>query len=71
MGAKDNRPDEVREQVARVMRMALEILGSRQRLAERLGAEPALIEEWMTCLSDAPDEAVHAAVEIILEYRKP
>jgi hypothetical protein len=36
MGATDGRPEEVREQVATVMRKAQEILGSREKLAERI-----------------------------------
>jgi DNA-binding transcriptional regulator YdaS (Cro superfamily) len=53
------------------MRKAQQILGSREKLAKRIGVEPHLVAEWITQISDAPEDAVHAAVEVLLEYRKP
>ena len=70
MGATDGRPEEVREQVATVMRKAQEILGSREKLAERIGVEPYLVSEWIARISDAPDDALNNAVQVILDYRK-
>ncbi len=69
MGAMDGRPPAVREQVANVMRTAEKIAGSREKLAERLGVAPYLVAEWIARITDAPDEIVHMAVEIILEHR--
>ncbi len=69
MGALDGRPDAVRVQVANVLRAAQKIMGSREALAARLKVEPHLIGEWIARLSDAPDDVVHEAVEVILESR--
>jgi hypothetical protein len=69
MGALDGRPDAVRVQVANVLKAAQKIAGSREALAERLKVPPHLVGEWIAKLSDAPDEVVHEAVEIILESR--
>jgi hypothetical protein len=69
MGALDGRPDAVRVQVANVLKAAQRILGSREALAARLKVEPSLVAEWIAKLSDAPDDVVHEAVEIILESR--
>lgn len=70
MGAKDGRPDAVRMQVANVLRAAQKIMGGREALAKRLKVEPWLVAEWIAMIADAPDEAVHEAVEIILESRE-
>jgi len=51
------------------MRTAEKIAGSREKLAERLGVAPYLVAEWIARITDAPDEIVHMAVEIILEHR--
>jgi hypothetical protein len=69
MGALDGRPDAVRVQVANVLRAAQKIMGSREALAARLKVEPRLIAEWIARVSDAPDDVVHEAVEVILESR--
>ena len=69
MGGKDGRPEEVRQQVTEVLRQAQEIVGSRHRLAERLGVAPHLLDEWIAGISDAPDEVVGAAAEILMEHR--
>lgn len=71
MGAMDGRPDAVRVQVARVLQGAARIVGGRVELAKRLGVPPSLIAEWLAKAADAPDEVVHAAIEIILESRRP
>ena len=71
MGALDGRPDAVRVQVANVLRAAARIVGGRVELAKRLDVPPHLIGEWMEKLADAPDEVVHAAIEIILASRAP
>jgi DNA-binding transcriptional regulator YdaS (Cro superfamily) len=67
MGAMDGRPRAVRDQVASVMLAAAKIVGGRAKLAERLKVEPYMVAEWIAKVSDAPDEAVHEAVEIILK----
>lgn len=67
----DARPEEVRSQVAAIFRGAGEIIGSRMRLADHLGVPPEALADWINMISDAPDEAVRAALEIILESRRP
>jgi DNA-binding transcriptional regulator YdaS (Cro superfamily) len=63
----DKRPREVREQVATVMRTAQKVLGGREALAARLDVAPYLVSEWIACKSDAPDTAVHEAVQVLLD----
>lgn len=69
MGAMDGRPHAVRDQVAKVMLAAAKIAGGREKLAERLNVPPYVVAEWIAKLTDAPDDAVHEAVEIILRHR--
>ena len=71
MGAMDGRPRAVRDQVASVMLAAAKIVGGRAKLAERLKVEPFMVAEWIAKVSDAPDDIVHEAVEIILRNLDP
>lgn len=71
MGATDGRPDAVRAQVALILNAAAKIAGGRVALSKRLGVPPYLIAEWTAKLADAPDEVVHAAIEMILDRRRP
>ena len=71
MGALDGRPDAVRVQVSRVLQAAAKIAGGRVELSKRLGVPPHFIGEWIAKQADAPDEIVHAAIEIILGSRRP
>jgi DNA-binding transcriptional regulator YdaS (Cro superfamily) len=67
----EKRPREVREQVAKVMRTAQKVLGSREALAARLDVAPYRVSEWIACKSDAPDTAVHEAVQVLLDAMPP
>jgi ribosome-binding protein aMBF1 (putative translation factor) len=67
----EKRPSEVREQVATVMRTAQKVLGSREALATRLKVAPYMVSEWIACKSDAPDSAVHEAVQVLLDAMPP
>lgn len=67
----DGRPRAVRDQVASVMIAAAKIVGGRRKLAEHLKVEPSMVADWIAKVSDAPDEAVHEAVEIILRQLDP
>lgn len=66
MGGKDGRPDAVREQVSKIMRQAQVIAGGREALAKHLGVEPFLVAEWIGKISDAPDEIVDRAVDLLI-----
>ena len=68
MGAKEGRPDAVREQVANVLRKAQAVVGGREVLAERVDVAPHKIGEWIAKIGDCPDEVVRAATEIILKH---
>jgi hypothetical protein len=65
---KDGRPTEVREQVAKVLRRALDMAGSRHQLGLSLGVAPDLLDDWLDGVSDCPDEIVHKLTKMALGY---
>lgn len=71
MGALMTRPKEIREQTSRILRAAEKIAGNREALADALGVQPYLVAEWIAGLSDAPDQVVARAVEMIVEQTPP
>ena len=69
MGAKEGRPDAVRQQAANVLRKAAEIVGGEAELANRLNIlQTHKITEWIARIGDAPDEVVKGAADIIFEH---
>ena len=68
---KELRPLAVREQVTKIMLKAQRIAGGREQLAQRLGVEPHLIGEWLARRSDAPDDVVQKALDVILDFPRP
>jgi len=59
----------MRWRVARVMRAAQDILGSRERLAQQLEVPPYVVGEWIAGIGEAPEKAFNQAVEILLNQR--
>jgi hypothetical protein len=66
-GTKD---EQMRWRVAKVMRAAQQVAGSREALAAQLAVPPHLVGEWIAGVGDAPEEAFHRAVEILLNVRR-
>jgi hypothetical protein len=61
--------DQMRWRVAKVMRAAQDVLGSREDLAQQLKVAPHVVGEWIAGIGDAPEAAFYRAVEIILNQR--
>jgi hypothetical protein len=49
-----------------VLLRALEIVGGRQDLAKKLGAQPAQLQRWLSGWSEVPDDVFLRAVDIVL-----
>jgi DNA-binding transcriptional regulator YdaS (Cro superfamily) len=60
--------EEVRSQVASVMRRAAIIVGSDKELAKRLGVTEPTLSAWMHRQADCPIDNVQNAVDVILAH---
>jgi DNA-binding transcriptional regulator YdaS (Cro superfamily) len=58
---------ELQYQLARVLARAQAIAGSREALADALGADPSQVADWILRRSAIPNDVLEKAVGIILE----
>ena len=62
--------DELRQQNAAILLGAVAIAGSRDALATELGVSPGILAEWLHAKTDAPQQTVDKAIDVILRHDK-
>ena len=56
----------LQRQVQQVISRAADIVGSREKLAERLKVHPVTISDWIAARDECPMDKLHEAAEIII-----